>query len=237
MHHTEWYEGRTSKHEPKALVRHIAAGRELKYMQPETWPLAILVAQDHWSCSMNLRNEGTNRRARRGERRSGPSLDETLTDDDAHTSGPSGRVEYVGNMPKKLQNASECQRECSKQRGKEYSQKRIDEDPGNRPKKLPNMLERARRRLKPRIEENSPQGDLDELDDLGDETDVSGNLHSVKEYSKCVRNERVVKTNARNRDIGSGGPEGDQEAMGGVERDWSGKTTSEAPDTMRDGSG
>lgn len=66
----------------------------------------------------------------------------------------------------------------------------------------------------PRVEVNPPQGNPDELDDPGDETDILGDVHSIGEYTKRVGNERVVEANTPNRGILSGGPGGDQGAMG-----------------------
>ena len=95
-----------------------------------------------------------------------------------------------------------------------------NEDPRDRQKKLPKMLKWVWRRLELRIEEHVPQGALNKLDDLGDEMNVLGDVHSVKDCTEGVMNKLVAETNTWNRDIEPGDPESDQEVMGHIERNW-----------------
>ena len=95
-----------------------------------------------------------------------------------------------------------------------------NEDPRDWQKKLPKTLKWVWRCLELRIEEHLPQGALNKLDDLGDEMNILGDVHSVKDCTEGVMNKLIAETNAQNRDIGLGDPESNQEAMGHVEHDW-----------------
>ena len=47
-----------------------------------------------------------------------------------------------------------------------------------------------------RIEEHLPQGALNKLDDLEDEMNILGDVHSVKDCTEGVMNKLVAETNA-----------------------------------------
>ena len=73
--------------------------------------------------------------------------------------------------------------------------------------------------MEPRLEENLPQGALDELNDPGDKTDIPGNVHSIREHLRDEEDEHISKTNMPSWDRWPGSHLDELEAMGDIEDD------------------
>ena len=153
------------------------------------------------------------------------SCDEMLIDNDTHAMGVSGHVKDAEDVSKNLRNTLKRGSKRSKGINSIYLPRRAQGDPddpagetdtsgaSNRdedsicvPKKLINASELGRKRLEQREEDSSPQGARNEL---GSEVATPSDTHKRQERSKNVRNGRIDRTNAPDRNRAPRGHRGE----------------------------
>ena len=133
--------------------------------------------------------------------------------------GTSGSVKDAVDWPTNLQYTSECERERSEQEKEEDLTWEVrnnpdkadgdtdvleasngDEDSSDQPKVAQDTLERVKKCLEQGKEKNSPREALDKLDDPGDEMDIPGDFHSIKEHPREDQDRGIDMRNTLCRD-------------------------------------
>ena len=92
-----------------------------------------------------------------------------------------------------------------------------NEDGIHVPKKLLNVSELERKRLEQREKGISPKGARNKSDNLGSEAVTQSDTHRHQECPRNVRNERIDRTNALDRNRAPGGHRGEQGESRGTE--------------------
>ena len=142
--------------------------------------------------------------------------------------GVSGRIEDAEDVSNNLRNMSKRVSRQSKRIDLRYLPRRVQGDPDDPagetdvsgasnhdedsicvPKNLPNTSELGRKHLEQR-EDSSPQGARNELDDPGSEVATPSDDHRHQERPRNVRDERVDRMNASDRNRAPGGHRGEQ---------------------------
>ncbi|KAF8131681.1 hypothetical protein EV363DRAFT_1296447 [Boletus edulis] len=173
-----------------------------------------------------------------GERDEYPSVEPELTGAEADATGMSGSVEDPSNVPKKPYNrpgrVSEPQSiKLEGEKGKYPSYDdvptgdnadttgpfRRHEDVMDMPSELRKASEHEREHSETREQKNSPKRASVELTEPGCEAVVQGGYQRIQEGPRTVRNERVDRTNASNRDTRPGGHMGPRGVTRVVEGD------------------